>query len=47
MLERVPGVEIVARHRLNESGNAETDIWLRHRPSVSDLPFSDQLLPAE
>ncbi|WP_346536865.1 hypothetical protein [Micromonospora sp. DPT] len=47
LLEGVDGLKVVGRNVLNGPRSEEKDLWVRHRPDLSGLPFADVLFPVE
>lgn len=47
MLDGVDGATVDRRNVFNAAQSEEKDLWVRHRPYVSGLPFVDLLVPVE
>jgi hypothetical protein len=47
LLGQIDGLTIVARNFLNRTKSEEKDLWAKHQPYVSGLPFADVLFPVE
>lgn len=47
MLDRVDGATVVRSNVYNAAQSEEKDLWFRHLPYVSGLPFADFLVPVE
>lgn len=47
LLGEINGLTIVGRNTLNKPKSEEKDLWAKHQPYISGLPFADMLFPVE
>jgi hypothetical protein len=47
VLGRIAGVVVIYRNKQNAAHSEEKDLWIRHQPHFSLLPFNDLILPVE
>ncbi len=47
LLSQIPGLTIINRNTLDTARSEEKDLWLKHDPRLSGLPFADLAVPVE
>jgi hypothetical protein len=47
LLGEMDGVAVIYRNKLNATRSEEKDLWIRHQPHISLLPFTDLMVPVE
>src|SRR5918993_4117969 len=47
LINEIPSCEVTLKNKLDAAKVEEKDLWFKHIPSISRLPFSDTLIPVE